>query len=932
MREVQRSFADEFEHVLVESDTSIRRLARLSGVPRRTLENWLYGHTSRPRHIEQIFDVASALHLTPRDTDRLLRAAEHPTLVQLKQQSEWRESESSIPLTGRSAEWQKVQQALQTALQGQTRWVSIRGEAGIGKSRLAEELIRRARSQGIFTARTHTFQMEGSLAYAAVAELLRQYHKADRLNGLSETWHIEVARLLPELIEGRTDLEPPGPLIENWQRTRFYEALSRALLADDSPAVLVMDDLQWLDQESLDWLHYLMRLDTRANLLVVGLFRDHAIDPDHPLTKLLSALQQDDRLTDIKLRPLNIEDSVSLAENVLGNTLGTEEQEKLITYFEGNPLFIIETIRSHLTRAETNTGSAGGVTLRISPPGNAAELPPKIIAVIQSRFASLSTAARSLMELAAVFGRSFDFQFLSTAGAAPDDKLVEVLDELWRRRIIREQDANIYNISHDLIREVAAAQISVPQSRALHLRIARALETLYAGDMEGAAWELAVHFEKAGRLEPAVAYYEQAALVDKKMGALRNVIFYLEKGIGCLHQIPRSPQNIEKELMLQLNLGFALFQVGSPGDPAVEAAFSKAQRLAEISGQHEELFRAMYGLVTFYMMRSDLQKMLDLSRQCLVLAQRTDDTGQQIASHMIIGVARFFKGDFLEATEHLQQVCDLYDPVEHRILGLMLGLDPGVAGYAYLGLSQGFLGYGDRALKNVVQARSVAGQLQHPFTEMVADFYRSEFHCLRQEAPEAKAAAQRVMEITTKYELNYFFLQSKMMNDWAVAFEGREQEQMMSNLIEMTQAYRASGSELAYPSFLNLLAEVCLLASSREDALAYLDEALHYQEKNGERYVQAETYRLCGEALLPDDPVEAEAAFRRGIAVAEKQEAKSMHLRCTVSLCRLWQRQGREAEAHRLLSEICDWFEEGYDTPDLLNANVLLGELQPSHT
>ncbi len=930
MREVERSFADEFERVLVGSDTSIRRLARLTGISRRTLENWLYGRTSRPRHIEPILDVAQALHLSAQDTDRLLQAAGHPTLVQLKKQSERHDNEPVIPLIGRSAEWRTVQEALQAALQGRARWLSIRGEAGIGKTRLAEELISWARGQGIFVARTRAYQTEGSLAYAPVAELLRQFHKAHRLSGLSDAWLVEIARLVPEVSEGRTNLEAPGPLIENWQRTRFYEALGRAVLSGDGPVVLVVDDLQWLDQESLEWLHYLMRFDTHARLLVTGLFRDHAVEANHALTKVLRALQQHDQLTDIKLRPLAAEDSVSLAEHVRGSTLGTEEQEQLITHLEGNPLFIVETIRSLLTRADGWPGAASVVTPGSPPPGDAAELPPKIVAVIQSRFAPLSADARGLMELAAVLGRSFDYQLLATASSTPADELADTLDELWKRQIFREQDANSYDFSHDLIRDVAEAQISAPKRRALHLRIAEALEELYADDWEEIDGELAVHYEEAGILEQAVDNYQQAALANQETGALHNMILYLEKGIKCLSQMPDSPQNRHRKLQMQLTFGFALFQTRSAGDPAVEAAFSGAKRLAEISDRPAELFQAIYGLVTFYMMRGNLQKMLDLSRQCLDLAQRTGDTGQRIASHMLIGVARFFMGNFHEATEYLQQVCDLYDPVEHRILGLMLGLDPGVAGYAYLGFSEWFLGYGDRALQHVLQAQFIADQLQHLYTEMMGNFYLGEFYFFRQEAPAAKAEAQRGIEIGSQYEFNHGLLQVQILYAWATAFEETEQEQMKSNLIDLVRAYLASGSELAYPTMLNVLAQVCLLAGSKQEALVYVDEALYYQEKNGERYMQPETYRLQGDALLRDEPEKAEEAFRRGIAIAEEQQAKSMQLRCTVSLCRLWQRQGRAAEAHRLLSEIYNWFEEGFDTPDLLNAQALLEELRPS--
>jgi predicted ATPase len=329
------------------------------------------------------------------------------------------------------------------------------------------------------------------------------------------------------------------------------------------------------------------------------------------------------------------------------------------------------------------------------------------------------------------------------------------------------------------------------------------------------------------------------------------------------------------------------------------------------------------------MNRADLQKMLEYGRQCLELARQTQDLGQLMVAHLTIGVARFFLGDFAEAKAHLEQICDRYhDPIKHKSLGLIYGLDPGVTGYAYLGHTLWFLGYPDQALNKVKKAHTFAEQLAHPYTLAGTHFYLAALHTYRQEASETETCSQTLIELSSKYEFGYLLINGQLMWNWARALQKQDEGQMIDNMKERVKAYLAMGSEVAYPTSLNLLAQMCIGAGRPDEAPAILSEAQAYAEKNGDRYNLAETYRLQGEALLPADQEGAEEAFLQGIAVSEQQEAKTLQLRCTTSLCRLWGQQGKESEARQLLSEIYDWFEEGFDTPDLQNAKALLKEMQ----
>ncbi len=170
------------------------------------------------------------------------------------------------PFVGRRGEWHTLRAAWHDATRGHAQFVLIMGEAGIGKTRLAEELRSWVTSQGLVAASARTYAAEGRLAYAPLIEWLRTPALKAGLAQLDVATLTELARLLPELLGERPDLSAPPPVAENWQRHRLFEALTQALLAGKQPLLLVLDDLQWCDQETLEWLHFLLRHDSAGAL------------------------------------------------------------------------------------------------------------------------------------------------------------------------------------------------------------------------------------------------------------------------------------------------------------------------------------------------------------------------------------------------------------------------------------------------------------------------------------------------------------------------------------------------------------------------------------------------------------------------------------------------------------------------------------------
>ena len=415
-----------------------------------------------------------------------------------------------LPLVGREEAWAQMQDAWRRSARG-PRFLLLLGEAGIGKTRLAEEMLYWAERQGLARASARCYAAEGELAYAPVTALLR----ARPLPPLDDVWLTEVARLLPEVLVERPELAAPRPVTEAWQRTRLFEALARAVLGDGQPLLLVIDDLQWCDRETLEWLHYLLRFDSKAGLMVVGACRPEELGEDCPFASALPDLHRDVRLTEIELGPLDEAETAALAENVADQALDPALARYLYRETEGNPLFVVETVRA-------------GLEVGDQP------LPPRAQAVLERRLGQLSSPGRELAGLAATIGRSFTFPVLQAAGDGDEDALVRGLDELWRRRFVRERGADAYDFAHDKLREAAYGTLSPARRRFWHRRVAQALESVHGADLDPVSRQVASHYRQAGAGGQAIPHYLRAGQVAGRLYANDEAEACFRRGLALL--------------------------------------------------------------------------------------------------------------------------------------------------------------------------------------------------------------------------------------------------------------------------------------------------------------------------------------------------------------------------------------------------------------
>jgi DNA-binding SARP family transcriptional activator len=419
--------------------------------------------------------------------------------------------------------------------------VLLVGEAGIGKTRVAEEtLIWAARQshevgQPITTALASCYAAEGDLPYAAVVSWLRSQALWPGALALDEVWQAEVARILPELLVEHPHLRMPAPLPEHIQRPRLFEALARAVRQGGQPLLLVIDDLQWCERETLEWLRYLLRQTPQASLVVLGTVRAEEITPDHPLIAFMAELRHTQQLTEIGLGPLDAADTAMLGARIAGHALNAAQAERLYTDTEGNPLFVVEQVRAGFLDQPQALANADDGSIALGVP----EYPERMKATLAWRLGQLSPEAHNLASLASVVGREFSVDLLfeasragSIVGSIDENAVVRALEELQRRRIIRDHGDGSYDFSHDKHREAAYAELSTARRRALHRRVARALEVVSADALDEVMAQLAMHYERGGEAPKAVAALERAGELAIQRGLLPRAREYLQCAIA----------------------------------------------------------------------------------------------------------------------------------------------------------------------------------------------------------------------------------------------------------------------------------------------------------------------------------------------------------------------------------------------------------------
>jgi len=490
-----------------------------------------------------------------------------------------------------------------------------------------------------------------------------------------------------------------------------------------------------------------------------------------------------------------------------------------------------------------------------------------------------------------------------------------------------------YTFKHALTQEVAYNSLLIERRKLLHERAAVTMESLYADRLDDHLSDLAHHYSRSNNDAKAVEYLGRAGQQAMQRSAHADAIGSLSAAIDLLQRLPEGEARIRQELALQLDLGVCFMVVKQWSAPEVAQVYTRARELCRLLGDPPQLLPVLFGLNGFHTLRAELNTARELSSELLEIAQRQNDTALLVNAHFAHGVVLYFLGEIVAARTHFEQVSSLYHPSQHQSVVRYGGHDAGVHSLCYQTFALWNLGYPDQAASMIQAALSLAHQLSHPYSLQMAFGLGAQGYLWRGEVALAQDFTDAAIRLSTEH--GSAPLQIWITVHGALLVERGQIEKGIAQLREGLAGMRAQGMELARTHVLSILADAYGEAGRPEAGLAVIAEALDAADKTGERYYEAELYRVRGDLLLkrgvqePESKVEEEAEeyFRQAIEVARNQSAKSPELRATMSLARLLDKQGRHDEARTMLAGIYGWFTEGSETADLKDAKALLDEL-----
>jgi class 3 adenylate cyclase/predicted ATPase len=859
------------------------------------------------------------------------------------------------PMVGREEELALLRRRWAQATGGEGQVVLLSGEAGIGKSRLVQELKDRVAQDSAVRIEFRCSPYHQNSAFYPLIEHVQQV----LYFAPSDTPQAKVQKLEQTLARYRFPQSDTVPLLATLLSLPYSEAVSPLTLtpqqqkqktldallqwlfeeAERVPVYTVWEDLHWADPSTLEFLALCLDQVPTARMLMLLTFRP----------EFTPAWTSRSHVSHLVLSRLGRKQTSAIVEQISGGkALPSEVLHQIVAKTDGVPLFIEELTKTVLESIESigsikSIGSAIPATLQDS---------------LMARLDRLGTA-KEVAQQGAVVGRELTYELLSAVSPLTEAALRQELTKLVEAELLYQRGLPpqaTYLFKHALVQETAYQSLLKSKRQQYHHQIAQVFEVRFPETTETQPEMVAHHYTQAGLIEQAIPYWQRAGERAVQRSAHIEAINYLTKGLELLQAMPHTSARAQRELTLQVLLGGSLMAAKGFASSEMENAYLRAQELCGQQRDSTQLFPVLFGLWVFYLARAKLQTAREFAMQLLRTAQSMQDPTLLLVAHHALGMTLFFLGEFFRCREYAEQGIPLYDIQQHRSLAfLYASSDPGVFCQGSAARALWHLGYPDQALKMAYNALTLAKELAHPYTVASAVHFTAGLHQFRKEEQAVREQADRLMTLSIDQGLPFFLVSGCIYQGWSLAVQGRGEEGL-ALMHRGLSKWRAMQAELWQPYFLALIAETYGRMQRINEGLSVVSEALAVADKTGERFYEAELYRLKGTLTLqsktsprevtgkskagqdqsedtdprplkPDPQGEAEACFLKAIEIARKQQAKSLELRAVMSLSRLWQQQGKKKEAHEMLAEIYGWFTEGFDTKDLQEAKALIKEL-----
>jgi hypothetical protein len=762
-------------------------------------------------------------------------------------------------------------------------------------------------------------QLERAAGFGPDDKVGKRLEKLKALLVQAEVREGDVA-ILADLLSIPSELPPD--LTPQRKKEMTFEALIRQFegLAHQQPLLTIFEDLHWIDPSSRELLDIMVERVRELPVLLIITFRP---DFKPPWTGL-------PRVTAMGLNRLDRRDGEALVREVIKNRVGLPREivTEIVKHTDGVPLFLEELTKAMLEAdsAATNVAAGSQAVGRSTP-----NIPPTLQALLMARLDGLGLNAKQTAQMAAVIGRDFSYELLAAITPGSEAALRSSLDRLVGTGLVFQRGVlpqSTYSFKHALVQDAAYDTLLRSKRQSLHGRIAAKLKERFVEKTEGQLELLARHLTEAGLTEEAITYWNKAGQHAVARFANKEAEAHLTKAIELLQTLPEGRSRNEQEVDLRLALAVPLTRLHGYGSEAVEACASRARQLCDDSGDHAVRFAAYRLAWNSCVMRQPAPRALALARELMAFARAGGDTPRLAVAQRALAFSLFITGQHGEADPLFAECVRLADDVPDEAFG-PYGEHPGMLGRVYGGQTRCFLGFleqggrlGDAA---VAHARCRGSPHSVAWALMGSGIVRN----ILRDMVGAERVCRETIEVAREHQLPQWLAMGQASLGKALCENG-DLQTGISLQEEGIRSLKGAGSVLMSTRHQMYLAESLIGIGGLERARRELTAGQGHCERRGEGAWAAELDRVEAQLLRAEGAPrqQIELQLNKAIRIARDQRARLFELRAASDLARLWRDEGRQDEAHALLTPIYGWFTEGFAMPDLREAKALLDELE----
>ena len=855
---------------------------------------------------------------------------------------------------GRESELAVLCGHLNKASCGESQMVFVAGDPGIGKTTLVTTFLKSLTTSDLKPDAALVTHEQCVDQYGVTEPYLPLLEALDRLcRGPQGSRVIELLeREAPSWLAQLPGLVAPSRYETLLRRAhgvsqlRTLRELGAAVecLSAERLLVLVLEDLHWSDPSTVSALAMLARRGERARLLIIGTFRPEEISTgNHPLRTLLGELKAHSHCVELKPSAWGAQEIAAyLGMHALNgghvHIAGTNALVRLLEQRTGgNPLFVAAMV-DNLCNSGALTVDASGWRLAAGAAQVHHPVPCGIRPLLMRLAEHLACDERATLEAASVAG----LEFSSAAVAAALDLPVEAVERQLEALAARGQfvqrvgiapwpDGTLaarYSFLPAMHQQAWFEQVTPIKLQLYHQRMGMRKEIAWGTRAPDIAAELAVHFVDGRDPARAVRYLRLAGAGAARRAAHKEAVQLLTLGLELIQAMPPNETRDQEELQLQTTLGPVLMAARGYAAPEVERTYAAARSLSRRVGTTPQMFAALYGLWTFYVVRPQHRMALAIADRLSELAAREGDLGWKIEAHWAKGCSAFLLGDLDAGYDQYEQGVMEYRRSRFANLAFDYGQDPAVASLSFGAIAAWYKGLVEQSIAKVQEAAAIAQGLGHPFSVAYAMTFGAWINLLEERYEETQELAAAGLKQCATYEIPMLRTMCGIFHETAAVYRDENSAQALASIASHIDDYRRIGGECLVPHLLTLYAAACAKLGLQDLGISAVNDAFIMIERNDERWCEAELHRVHAALLLLDQDSArrelAQAELATALSIAEQGNALLPALRAAIDIASLPLDGGQRSRALEVLGGILARFTEGFDYADLVRARAIL--------